>query len=710
VGGLGVGGLVLLAAVAIVSDGKPVVRLEHDGSPAARTAAEIIQRHVVLIARTALPAQGPAGALRFETDATDGYRIVEQGAGVTIRGRYPILAAYDLLRDWGCRFDGDDPHLPASTSLAVAPRDWSNSRPLAVESDRFDASTPATMLAVRGIAGYPKQYHARAIALGYGVRVVSTGFDDFLPPALFDQHPEFFALRRGERAARGNFALTNAAARARYLDSVEAWLTAHPEVDVLGLWPEVTTVWCEDSIAIGHAQAYALLWRDAAARFPQRRLEILATGATLKPPAGRVPANVDVRLRPGRDASLLQPAAGQPIGAILRAWEVRGARVILEIDAAPASWCGLPWPCHDAVRGDAERFAGAVLVHPTRVLAELWHRPKARVAVSEEMARLLERARTLRSWGDPRDSVRLWPDARAPGEFMGPRVADVERTLARALRPDLSAAVRKEAATDAWFRYRALVRDLGPVHGASYRRQRERDLRGMLESVLPAGAERRVGGATVKESFDRVVVENARLRLGIERRTATVVELRRRFATGWSDNIAGENGRMFAVVALGSKIDRTDGEVRVSAAEGGGVHVELSGRLHRGGPKWRSDLRFDDSSARIRQIARVSASGGLAAGCRFAPASLDEWVCPSYAREGRFVHPKKSRQASFRLVPQSVLYCRKAPRGIGLCLRLPHGGVAAIVDGEDGTLLSTTPANRLEIDWIVFTHAGELGR
>lgn len=707
---MSLGGLVLLAAVAIVSDGKPVVRLEHDDSVAARAAAEILQRHIVLIAKTALPAQGPAIALRFETNTTDGYRIVERDGGVTVSGRYPVLAAYDLLRDWGCRFGGAAPHVPSATDLAIQPRVWTNSRPLVIEGGRFDASVPATAWAVRGLAGYPRPDRDRILALGYALRVASTSFDEFLPPALFAAHPAWFALRRGERAARGNFALTNAAARKAYLDHVEEWLLAHPRVSVLGLWPEVTSVWCEESIALGHAEAYALLWREAAARFPKRRFEILATGATLKPPAGRVPENVEVRLRPGRDASGLQAIAGQPMAAIVRAWEVRGARVILEIDAAPASWCGLPWPCHDAVRDDAERFAGAVLVHPDSVLAELWHRPRSRVAVTEEMARLLERARTIRSWGDPRESVRLWPGPRKPGEFLGPRVADLERTLARALRTDLSVPVRTAAATEAWFSYRALLPDLGPIHGPSYRRQRERDFRAMLESLLPDGAEQRVGGATVRESFDRVAVENARLRIVIERRTGTVVELRRRLARAWSDNLAGDSGRMFAVVGLGAKIDRREGEVRVTALADGGVRVELSGRLHRGGPKWRSELSFDDSSARIRQEAFVGSPGGVAVGCRFPPAVFDEWVCPTYAREGRFTHPDKPRQASFRLVPQSMLYCRKAPRGIGVALRMPYGGVTAIVDDENSSILSTTTKNRIKVEWIVFTHEGELGR
>ncbi|MHC4952641.1 MAG: hypothetical protein ACYTGZ_02030 [Planctomycetota bacterium] len=700
----------LLAAVALVSDGKPVARLEHDGSAAAMAAAEIFQRHVVLVAKTALPEKGAARAIRFETSAFNGYRIESREGNVVVSGRYPVLAAYDLLRDWGCRFDAADPHLPEHTTLAVKMRVWRNDRPLAVEGDGFDPALPAVALAVRGLANYPKPHHARATALGYDVRVASTTFDDFLPPALFDKHPNYFALRRGERAARGNFALTNPAARKEYLDRVEAWLTAHPEVDVLGIWPEVTTVWCEESIKLGRAEAYALLWRAAAKRFPLRRFEILATGATLKPPAGRVPDNVEVRLRPGRDANLLQPLAGQPIGDIARAWELRGARVLLATDAAPPTWCGLPWPCHDAVRGNARHFGGAVLVRPTRVLAELWHRPGARVAIDAEMADLLKRARTVSSWGDPRDAARLWPQ-REDGSrtTLGARMGEVERTVARAMRADLPADERCTAAAAAWFGFRHLVHDLGEEHGRTYRRLRERDFRAMLAELLPDGAETRVAGARVLETFDTIIVETVRLRLGIERKTATVTELRRRVGREWSADLAGAQGRVFAVVGLRAKTDRVDGEVRVRGTGDGELRIELAGRLHRGGPRWKSVLVLDGSSASIRQTAEVAVPGGIAAGCKFAPDVLDEWVCPSYATEGRFTRPDKPKQASFRLVPGSIVYCRKGPRGVGIALRLPHGGVGAIVDGEDTTMISTSPSNRIVAEWIVFRGLGELG-
>jgi len=697
----------ILAAVAVVTDGRPVARLEHDGSAGARAAVELIQRHVVRMAKTALPDKGAAHALRFVTSPFHGYRRRIVDGNIVIDGRYPLLAAYDVLRDWGCRFDGEVPFVPESTSLALEPKTWANDRPLGIEADRLDPSYPATALAVRGL----ENYRSTAGPPSYELRVASTTFDDFLPPDLLDQHPEFFALRNGKRVARGNFALTNAEARKHYIERMGVWLDAHPEVDVLGLWPEVTTVWCEESAALGHAEAYARLWRDAAHAFPKRRFEILATGLTLKPPQGRIPPNVQVRFRPGRDASLLQPIATQSIAKFVRAWKLRGAEVLLEIDGSPATWCGLPWPCHDAVRGDAHAFAGAILVNPQRPLAELWHRPKARIAIDEEMAALLTRARTLRSWGDPRDTALLWPATEgAARTALGARMGEVERGVARAQRADVTTAERRESISAAWFGFRALVHDLGETNGRTYRRLRERDFRAALEALLPDGAETKVGSASVRETFDRVVVELPRLRLGIDRRTGLVTELRRRLSGKWSGNLAGDQGRMFAVVALGSRTDRVAGMVRVRAGAEGTIRIESGGRLHRGGPRWTSVLTLDGSSARIGQVATVDAKGGIAVGCQFGPNSFDEWICPAYAREGRFTRPKKSRQASFRLVPGAILYCRKAPRGIGLALRLPNGGIGAVVDGDESTIISTSTSARLVAEWIVFTHEQELAK
>ena len=623
--------------------------------------------------------------------------------GATVRGDDPVRAAYDLLAGWGCRLHGPDPSIPRRDKLAVAAATRRRARELWIEADRFDPTLPAIGAAVRGLDAYRPERFREALALGYRVRVASTSFDDFLPPAAFDAHPEWFALRDGGRVARGNFALCNEAARAAFLDRVEAWLVAHPEVDRLGLWPEVTTVWDEAALQRGAPESYALLWREAAARFPDRKFEILATGLTLPPPAGHVPRNVDVRLRPGRDASGLQGIAGQEIESAVRAWEERGARVVLEIDAAPDSWCGMPWPCHEAVRDNARRFTAAVLRGGTDVHAAIWREPAAPLPADPRLAALLTRARRVSSWGHPRDAADLFFDE-AHGDAFA--IAAIERLYRIAADPDGERDTRRSAARELYLGFRALERTLPAPHAATYRRYRARDYRRVIGELAPDGVDHEVGPARVRETFDTVFVETDRLRLAVDRRTATVTSLRRRLADEWSADLAG-GGRFFAVVGLGAKNDRTDGRVHVASPEAGRIRIELSGRLHAGGPRWESTLDFSASEARLRQTATLEADGGIAVGCRWNEAVFDRWLCPGYAREGTI---GEGLRVALPLPAKTLLYCRAGDRGPGLALRPVVRTMVSLVATDTTALVATSRGKRIAVDWIVFTSNGELGR
>ncbi len=684
----------------IVAGGAARVRVETDGTPAARFAADLVRRHVVLMTGVALPEGGAGAALRFESSDAPGYEIT----GTVVRGRDLARAAYDILESWGLR--PPDPLMPQHETLALEPRSWKPARTLYVEA--FDPSIPAQGIAVRGLDRYRTDPLVRD--LGYEVRVSSTSFDDFLPTALFEAHPEWFAKRGGVRGPRGNFALLNAEARAAYLERLGAWLDAHPEVDCVGIWPEVTAVWDEDALAAGAAESYALLWREAAARFPARRFEILATGLTLKPPPdGAVPGNVEVRLRPGADASGLQGILGQPIEQVTRAWEARGARVVLEIDAQPDSFLGMPWPCHAAIREDARRFSAAVLRGGGHLEARIWRDPEAAVELPPLLARAVERARGVCSSGDPRDAADLFLEE----EFgLGFRVGAIERLYRLAAAESGDAEARRSAASDLLLSYHAVRRDLAPEDAASYDRHRGRVFAALLATLLPEGVEHAVGPARVRETFDRVVVETDRLLLGIERRTASITSLRRKLARDWSADLAGEGGACFAVVGLAENTDRVEGDVAVKAAEGR-VRIELTGLLRPAGPRWRSTLEL--LGTQVCQTAAIEATGGIAAGCAWTGPVFDQWVCPPYATEGRLGGEGEGRGEPPRglaLPVGTLLYCRAGDRGLGLAARLPEGGLVSVGAAESTTtLVAANPAGQsIRVDWIVFTDLGELGK
>ncbi|MHC4930565.1 MAG: DUF4838 domain-containing protein [Planctomycetota bacterium] len=700
-------GALLLAAVELVADGESRLRIESDGSEGARRAVALLKRNVVLMSGAALPETGSGPALRFVQSAAPGYTIRLSGADVVVEGDDLLRAAYDLLEGWGCRFDVEEPVTPRKGTLEIAMLRWRRQRELYVESAGFDPSLPASGVAVLGIEAYAAPEFASARALGYAVRVASTSFDDFLPPERYEEHRDWFALRRGAREPRGNFALTNPAARTAYLESAERWLEAHPEVECLGIWPEVTTIWCEESEALGHAEAYALLWKEAAARFPGRKLEILATGLTLRPPKTTVPKNVEVRLRPGRDASGLQALADQEIDAVVRAWEARGARVVLEIDAGPDSWCGMSWPCHEAIRGNAKRFPAAVLRNGTHLHARLWRDPDREERLGPGISALLERARKVTSWGHPRDAADLFFDE---GDGIAFRIAANERLLRLALKESTDLEARRSAAADAFLGYHALRRALPEKWAKVYRRYRGRDYRQVVETLLPEGVEHRVGPALVREGLARIDVETDRLRLSIDRATATVTQVRLFRGNRWSGELCGDDGRFFAVVALATRTKRVQGDVALSSPGQGRLRIDLSGRLAPGGPRWRSRLDLRSASGAVHQTAEVFTDGGIAAGCRWKGARFDRWVCPAFTSEGRLQGEAERILPAYRMPTGTLLYCREGERGTGLAVRTVHGGASVSVrDGPFGMLVATSRGRTIQVDWILFSGLGELG-
>ena len=221
--------LLLLAAIDLVSDGKPVLRIATDEHPQSVEAARTLERAVVLISGAALPTEGAGAPLRFERTDEPGYVIRRDGDGAVISGRDVLHAVYDLLEGWGCDLDGEKPRWAERASLSLEETEFRPKRRLlsagtAPATRRHDGVTfeLAEYDAVRETA------RANRETFGWEIRVESRSFDDFLPPALFEEHPEWFALRGGERAPRGNFSLLNTDARRHYLDAMSAWLADHP--------------------------------------------------------------------------------------------------------------------------------------------------------------------------------------------------------------------------------------------------------------------------------------------------------------------------------------------------------------------------------------------------------------------------------------------------------------------------------------------------
>ena len=248
-----------------------------------------------------------------------------------------------------------------------------------------------------------------------------------------------------------------------------------------------------------------------------------------------------------------------------------------------------------------------------------------------------------------------------------------------------------------YLEYRAILRDLPAKHARTYRRYRGRDVRALMDELLPEGATRKVGPATVRETFSRMVVETDTLRLEIDREAAAIVSLQRRVGGEWCDTLCEG---AFEVVALKVPSARTDGSVEVSSPGTGRLRIDLKGALRARGPRWRSRLDLASGSGLIRQPAEVSAGGGIAAGCLFPAGRFYRWVCPPHAREGRFT----TKAPTLPMPPGALLYVRKGERGAALAARLPHGGTVTL----EGGLVVTRRSRTVMVDWVVFTHTSEL--
>ena len=118
----------------------------------------------------------------------------------------------------------------------------------------------------------------------------------FLPPEMFDRHPDWFALVEGVRT-RGQICFSNDEAVAYFGGKLSAFAAAHPEIDVIGTWPLDGLGYCECEGCRQPYTAFAAFarWADAVGEVrPGLEVEFLAykpqTFAVPRP-QDRVPEN-----------------------------------------------------------------------------------------------------------------------------------------------------------------------------------------------------------------------------------------------------------------------------------------------------------------------------------------------------------------------------------------------------------------------------------
>jgi hypothetical protein len=116
---------------------------------------------------------------------------------------------------------------------------------------------------------------------GMILKVGGHGYENFLPPEVhYDDHPEWFGQVSGKRTRDTHcvFETGNPAALRAFSRNVADYLEAHPEIDVLGLWPPDMVTWgtSKESLAQGSpARRQAIVTRAVRRELNRRKAPIL---------------------------------------------------------------------------------------------------------------------------------------------------------------------------------------------------------------------------------------------------------------------------------------------------------------------------------------------------------------------------------------------------------------------------------------------------
>ena len=93
---------------------------------------------------------------------------------------------------------------------------------------------------------YERILKPELVARGMKIEMGHHSFRYFLPPdEFFAAHPEYYAQIGGERTAAGQVCTSNPEVAEIMARRVCEFMTAHPEIDTVGLWPNDGYGWCE---------------------------------------------------------------------------------------------------------------------------------------------------------------------------------------------------------------------------------------------------------------------------------------------------------------------------------------------------------------------------------------------------------------------------------------------------------------------------------
>jgi hypothetical protein len=268
----------------------------------------------------------------------DGFVIRRLGGRVLIAGGSDtgtLYAVYSFLEKLGCRWFAPNfrfygpatgelvPHIadPAIGNWNFIERPAFRWRKLYIEEgmshttenleQMIDWMAKARMNVLDCPIDYQHQHHTewdnwrRALApelrkRGILIEVGGHGYPNFLPAEqYFAQHPEWFGVHEGKRTndPRVVFSTANEDAVRTFVANVKSYVLAHPEIDILDVWPPDGAEWSEapEDVALGSPSERQMLLLNRLARdlkpdFPKLRVQFIAYETYTTPPSLYKPA------------------------------------------------------------------------------------------------------------------------------------------------------------------------------------------------------------------------------------------------------------------------------------------------------------------------------------------------------------------------------------------------------------------------------------
>lgn len=331
----------------LVSDGRSdyVIVLPPEPRPAESRGAAELQSHLRQISDAELPIKAagdpiPEQAIvlrRTEGLGAESFRLTTQGQQVIIAASAPRGMLYGcdtLLEKLGVRwFTPKVARIPALRTIDLPQLDESHAPAFEYREpfffEAFDKDW-ASRLKINGTHAALDESVGGKVSYFHFVHT----FDELVPVKLFETHPEYFPLIKGQRT--GGYVqrcLSNPDVLKLSIERVRRWIERRPDAMIYSVSQNDTGKWCEcdeckritDQYGGRHSGLYLWFVNQVAeaieADHPDKLIDTLAYQFTEAPPTGIVPRkNVRVRLCPIAccEAHPYESCTAQPNVAFMR--------------------------------------------------------------------------------------------------------------------------------------------------------------------------------------------------------------------------------------------------------------------------------------------------------------------------------------------------------------------------------------------------------